>query len=83
MVGRRGQLLELLQDERDPLLRLVVADELSQELRKLLRDLAGTAHAAGHSWASIGTALGVSRAAAHERFSDGNGRASARVRRAR
>jgi hypothetical protein len=28
MVGRRRQLLELLEDERDPLARLVVADEL-------------------------------------------------------
>lgn len=83
MVGRRRQLLELLEHERDPLERLVVADELAQELRKLLRDLAGTAHAAGHSWATIGRALGVSRAAAYERFSDGHRRASGRVRRAR
>jgi len=83
MVGRRRQLLELLEDERDPLARLVVADEFAQDLRRLLRDLAGTAHAAGNSWAAIGKALGVSRAAAHERFSDGHQRASARVRRAR
>lgn len=83
MVGRRGQLLELLKDERDPLVRLVIADEFAQELRKLQRDLAGTAHAAGHSWAAIGKALGVSRSAAHERFSDGHQRAKARVRRAR
>lgn len=83
MVDRRRQLLELLEDERDPVARLVAADELAQELRKILRDLAGTANAAGYSWAAIGDVLGVSRAAAHERFSDGHARASARRRRSR
>ncbi len=83
MVDRRRQLLELLEDELNPLERLVAGDELAQELRKLLRDFAGTANAMGYSWAAIGTALGVSRAAAHERFSDGHARASGRRRRAR
>jgi hypothetical protein len=83
MVDRRQQLLDLLQDERDPLVRLVIADELAQELRVLLRHLANTANHAGYSWAAIGKALGVSRAAAHERFSDGHRRATARTRRAR
>lgn len=83
MVERRQQLLGLLNDERDPLARLVIADELAQELRALLRRLANTANASGYSWAAIGKALGVSRAAAHERFSDGHRRATARAKRAR
>lgn len=59
------------------------ADELAQELRKLLRDLAGVRTPWATRWAAIGTALGVSRAAAHERFSDGHARASGRRRRSR
>lgn len=83
MVDRREVLMELLNYERDPLARLVFADELAQELRVLLRRLANTANRAGYSWADIGKALGVSRAAAHERFSDRHRRASSRTRRAR
>lgn len=83
VVDRHQQLRDLLEDERDPLARLVIADELAQELRVLLRRLANTANRAGYSWAAIGKALGVSRAAAHERFSEGHARARARRRRAR
>lgn len=83
VVDRREQLLELLQGERDPVARLVIADELARELRVLLRHLANTANRAGYSWADIGKAPGVSRAAAHERFSDGHTRANTRDKRAR
>ena len=83
VVDRRHQLLDLLPEEQDPLARLVAADELAQELRVLLRRVANTANRAGYSWAAVGRALGVSRAAAHERFSDGHRRATARARRAR
>ncbi len=83
VVDLHQQLVALLEGERDPLVRLVIADELAQELRALLPRLANNANRSGYSWAAIGRALGVSRAAAHERFSDGHTRARARRRRAR
>lgn len=83
MVDRRRDLLELLAGHQGPLARLVAADELAQELRVILRQVAIEAHDAGYTWEDIGTALGVSRAAAHERLSPGNRRASSRSRRAR
>lgn len=83
MVDRRQQLLGLLARHRDPLIRLVAADALAQQLRVILREVALEAHEAGYTWDDIGSALGVSRAAAHERFSPGHTRASRRTRRAR
>lgn len=83
MGHRRQQLERLLAVHRDPLVRLVVADKLARELRVLERELALQAHDAGHTWEDIGRALGVSRAAAHERFSPGNTRAARRKRRPR
>ncbi|GEM_PF-6493128 len=79
----RQQLLRLFEPYDDPLVRLVTADRLASELRILLRELALDAHDSGYTWDDIGRALGVSRAAAHERFSPGNRRASARRRRPR
>jgi len=79
----RQQLVRLLEPYGDRLIRLVIADHLATELRVLLRELALDAHDAGHTWDEIGRALGVSRAAAHERFSPGNSRASARKHRPR
>lgn len=83
MVDRRQQLVRLLLGRSNPLERLIVADKYAQELRVILRELALEAHDAGCTWEDIGRALGVSRAAAHERFSPGNTRASSRSRRAR
>lgn len=83
MVDRRQLLLGLLAEQHGPLARLVAADELAQELRVILRLVAVEAHDAGYTWQDIGDALGVSRAAAHERFSPGNSRASRRDRRVR
>jgi len=68
----RQQLIALLKHQHDPLRRLVVADQLAQALRVLLRELALEAHDAGRTWDDIGNALGVSRAAAHERFQSGS-----------
>lgn len=83
MGHRRQQLERLLAPHPDPLVRLVVADELARELRVLERELAVEAHDAGRTWDEIGRALGVSRAAAHERFSPGNTRGARRKRRPR
>lgn len=83
MVDRRQQLLGLLARHRDPLFRLIGADLLAQELRVVLREVAIEAHEAGYTWQNIGDALGVSRAAAHERFRPGHTRASRRNRWAR
>ncbi len=73
----------LLPKVEDPIIRLIAADQLAQELRVLVRELANEAHDAGCTWAEIGRALGVSRTTAHERFSTGNSRAERRTRRAR
>jgi hypothetical protein len=73
----------LLPMGEDPIVRLVAADRMAQQLRVLVRELANEAHDAGCSWEEIGRALGVSRATAHERFSRGNSRAERRTRRAR
>ena len=83
MVDRRQQLVRLVGNDADPLARLLVADELAQELRVIVRQAALHAHDAGYTWQDIGDALGVSRAAAHERFSPDNRRAARRQRRAR
>jgi DNA-directed RNA polymerase specialized sigma24 family protein len=79
MVDRRQLPLGLLAEHHGAVARLVAADELAQELRVILRLVAN----AGYTWQDIGNALGVSRAAAHERFSPGNSRASRQDRRVR
>lgn len=83
MIDRRQQLLGLRARHRNLLVQLIAADELAQELRVLLREVAIGAHNACCTWEDVGGALGVSRAAAHERFSPGHTRASRRTRRAR
>ncbi len=73
----------LLPNIDDPVVRVVAADRMAQQLRVLVRELANEAHHAGCSWEEIGTALGVSRVTAHERFSTGNSRAERCTRRIR
>lgn len=41
--------------------------------RDLLQQAVGAARASGHSWAAIGTELGMSRQAVHQRFGDRSG----------
>ena len=78
MVDRCEPLFGLLEDERNPLARLVLADgsRRSSTASSSAVFPANTATRAGYSWAAIGKALGVSRAAAHERFSERDTRGS-------
>jgi hypothetical protein len=73
----------------EPLKRLENAATMAQELQTagdaLLDHFVGACRAAGHSWAEISTALGVTKQAVHKRFSTPNytlERFTARARRA-
>lgn len=57
--------------ESEPLAGLREACGVAAALDKLTRESVQRARAAGHSWTEIGQALGVSKQAAWERFSDG------------
>ncbi|MDP9442218.1 MAG: hypothetical protein M3P34_08600 [Actinomycetota bacterium] len=76
-----GPRLRALLQIEDPIVRLVAADRMAQQLRVLVTELATEAHDAGYS--SEQRALGVCRATAHERFITGNSPAKRRTRRAR
>lgn len=69
MAHRRQKLERPLAAHPDPLVRLVIADELARELRVLVRELASRRTTPVAPGRTSGRALGVSRAAAHERFS--------------
>jgi hypothetical protein len=68
----RGELLALLRRMVDGPLTLEAGLRATAALRKgidaLQVELVGTAREEGASWASIGSALGVSTQAAHQRF---------------
>jgi hypothetical protein len=70
IIGRGHDLrLRLAGDwEADPLDALCEAGRLGDAVEKMQRDLVRRARAGGRSWAEIGSALGVSKQAAWERF---------------
>lgn len=51
---------------------VVIAAQAHTEAGKILTSAVGSARAAGWSWEAIGTALGMSRQAAHQRFGTRN-----------
>lgn len=59
--------------DHDPLTVVRRAAEAEVEVRDLLREAVGSARGAGHSWADIGGALGMSRQAAQQRFGTSSG----------
>ncbi len=60
-------------EEQDHLAIVRRTAEAEQEVRALLRQAVGAARSAGHSWATLGAELGMSRQAAQQRFGEGAG----------
>ena len=56
--------------ESEPLEGLREACRIATALDKLTRESVGCARDAGHSWTQIGQALGVTKQAAWQRYSD-------------
>jgi len=56
--------------ESEPLEGLREACRIATALDKLTRESVGRARDAGHSWTQIGQALGVTKQAAWQRYSD-------------
>lgn len=54
----------------DPLVLVRRAADAETVARELLQQAVGAARSAGHSWAAIGTCLGMSRQAVQQRFGD-------------
>ncbi|MFG1927866.1 hypothetical protein [Cryptosporangium sp. NPDC048952] len=73
--GLRDNLTDLAQEQ--PLQALGVLAAIEQWQRPLLQQAVDAARANGSSWAEIGTALGVTKQSAHERFSAPKRRRSA------
>lgn len=57
---------------RDPLARLDTLAQAANDIHGLIADAVREARARGDSWQSIGDGLGITRAAAWERFHDPN-----------
>ncbi|WP_344648877.1 hypothetical protein [Cryptosporangium japonicum] len=73
--GLRNDLDDLAREH--PLQALGVLAAIERWHRPLLQQAVDAARANGSSWAEIGTALGVTRQSAHERFSDSKRRRAA------
>ncbi len=66
------QLQPRLEHDKDAYLDLVqLSAEVSTEADALLRAAVTAARSAGHSWAAVGAALGMSKQAAQQRFGGG------------
>jgi hypothetical protein len=58
-------------DEREPLTGIQALGRESTKVEKGLRDLVRAARAQGHSWTTIGKAMGITKQAAWRRFTKG------------
>ena len=62
--------VEACQDTREPLAAAVAARTLAPLAAAVEREMVARAHARGASWTEVGEALGMTRQAAHERFTE-------------
>ena len=71
----------LLRVTGEPLVAIRALSTIEFEARKVLVEMVAEARKAGHTWAQVAEAVGITRQAAQARFGDGDGDDPSRISR--